>query len=168
MRHPKNCKLPLYDTFAESRRSRSGRRRFRHRRYSGKARPRCRTRPGISPPYRAHQGDYPYSRRGIGRRSGIRSKIFVRSTQELASYDPELAKRPQVIAANKMDALYAEDGEIRSAPERCIFSGWHRSIPDLSRQRPGLKELLYYVQKDAEQPEKRRRYLNRNMIRKCI
>ena len=31
--------------------------------------------------------------------------------QELASYDPELAKRPQVIAANKMDALYAEDGE---------------------------------------------------------
>ena len=46
--------------------------------------------------------------------------------QELASYDPELAKRPQVIAANKMDALYAEDGRGSDpAPERCVCFGWY-------------------------------------------
>ena len=41
--------------------------------------------------------------------------------KELEAYDPELLKRPQVIAANKVDAIYTEDEDpverIRSAPD---------------------------------------------------
>ena len=30
---------------------------------------------------------------------------------ELRAYNPEIAARPQVIAANKIDAIYVEDGQ---------------------------------------------------------
>ena len=68
--------------------------------------------------------------------------------QELASYDPELAKRPQVIAANKMDALYAEDGEDPIRRLRDAFSSDGIEVFPISAvSGQGLKELLYYVQK---------------------
>ena len=68
--------------------------------------------------------------------------------QELASYDPELAKRPQVIAANKMDALYAEDGEDPIQRLRDAFSSDGIEVFPISAvSGQGLKELLYYVQK---------------------
>lgn len=31
--------------------------------------------------------------------------------KELEAYNPEIAARPQVIAANKIDCIYTEDGE---------------------------------------------------------
>ena len=31
--------------------------------------------------------------------------------KELEAYNPEIAKRPQIIAANKTDAIYVEEGE---------------------------------------------------------
>lgn len=64
---------------------------------------------------------------------------------ELEKYNPELLKRPQVIAANKIDALYEGGAEavekIRSAFEKeglRVFA-----ISAVSGQ--GVKELLYYV-----------------------
>lgn len=67
--------------------------------------------------------------------------------QELASYDEALARKPQVIAANKMDALYAEEGgdpvqRLRDAFEPKGISVY--AISAVSGQ--GLKELLYHVQ----------------------
>ncbi|RZS93001.1 GTPase ObgE [Cuneatibacter caecimuris] len=65
---------------------------------------------------------------------------------ELEAYNPELLSRPQVIAANKIDAVYAEDEDpvqrIREAfePEGIpVFA-----ISAVSGQ--GVKELLYKVQ----------------------
>ena len=66
---------------------------------------------------------------------------------ELAAYDPSLLKRPQVIAANKLDALYIEEGEedpverLRRAfaPQGIQVFG----ISAVSGQ--GLKELLHHV-----------------------
>ena len=66
---------------------------------------------------------------------------------ELKAYNPQLLERPQVIAANKMDAVYQEDGapdpvvRIREAfePEGIpVFP-----ISAVSGQ--GIKELLFYV-----------------------
>ena len=34
--------------------------------------------------------------------------------RELEKYNPKLLERPQVIAANKMDAMYSEEDQIRS------------------------------------------------------
>ena len=65
--------------------------------------------------------------------------------QELATYNPEMAKRPQIIAANKIDAIYAEDedpvAKIRQEFEKDgtkVFA-----ISAVSGQ--GVKELLYHV-----------------------
>ncbi len=66
--------------------------------------------------------------------------------QELASYDASLAKKPQVIAANKIDALYTEDGEdpVQRLREEFEPQGIQVfAISAVSGQ--GLKELLYHV-----------------------
>ncbi|MBH1940974.1 GTPase ObgE [Mobilitalea sibirica] len=65
---------------------------------------------------------------------------------ELTSYNPELAKRPQVIAANKVDAIYGEEVDevihkIREAYEPKGISVF--AISAVSGQ--GVKELLYHV-----------------------
>ena len=64
---------------------------------------------------------------------------------ELNAYDPELLKRPQVIAANKVDAIYWEDGDpverIRQAFEPEGIKVY--SISAVSGT--GVKELLYDV-----------------------
>ena len=65
--------------------------------------------------------------------------------KELEAYDPELMKRPQVIAANKIDAVYEGD------EDRCRKSGEEfepqgiRSFAISAVSGKGLKELLYYV-----------------------
>ena len=38
--------------------------------------------------------------------------------KELEAYDPELSKRPQVIAANKIDAIYEGDEDLYRKSER--------------------------------------------------
>lgn len=66
---------------------------------------------------------------------------------ELAAYNADLEKRPQVIAANKIDAIYA-DGEdpVQKLREEFEPKGVKVfAISAVSGQ--GLKELLYYVRK---------------------
>lgn len=66
---------------------------------------------------------------------------------ELAAYDDELAKRPQVIAANKIDAIYTEDED----PVKRLRKEFEpQGIPVFAISAvtgQGVKELLYHVQK---------------------
>jgi Obg family GTPase CgtA len=65
--------------------------------------------------------------------------------KELEAYNEEISKRPQVIAANKIDAIYAEDEDpvqkIRDKYEPLGIKVF--AISAVSGQ--GLKELLYHV-----------------------
>lgn len=65
--------------------------------------------------------------------------------KELEAYNPEIAKRPQVIAANKIDAIYDKDNDpverIRKEFEPKGISVY--AISAVSGQ--GVKELLYHV-----------------------
>ena len=65
--------------------------------------------------------------------------------EELASYDPALLKKPQVIAANKVDAIYTGDEDpvqrLRAEFEPQGIRVF--AISAVSGQ--GVKELLYYV-----------------------
>ncbi|MDO4312912.1 MAG: GTPase ObgE [Eubacteriales bacterium] len=65
---------------------------------------------------------------------------------ELMAYNPEIANRPQVIAANKIDAIYTDGGEdpiqrlkAEFEPKGC------KVFPISGVTGQGLKELLYYV-----------------------
>lgn len=74
---------------------------------------------------------------------------------ELEAYNPEIAKRPQVIAANKIDAIYAEDGEdpLQALKDEFEPQGI-KVFPISGVTGQGLKELLYYVSdclKDLDQ-----------------
>ncbi|MCI8949484.1 MAG: GTPase ObgE [Lachnospiraceae bacterium] len=76
--------------------------------------------------------------------------------KELESYNPELAKKPQVIAANKIDAIY-EDGEDQN-PVAILKEEFEpkgiRVFPISAVSGKGVQELLYYVNellKTAEQ-----------------
>jgi GTP-binding protein len=65
---------------------------------------------------------------------------------ELAAYNPELAKRPQVIAANKTDVLY-EDDEIEVL-KKLKETFEPQGIPVFAISAvsgKGMKELLYHV-----------------------
>lgn len=66
---------------------------------------------------------------------------------ELAAYNEDLAKRPQVIAANKTDAIYTEEGE--EDPVARIRNEFEpqgmKVFPISAVSGKGLKELLYYV-----------------------
>lgn len=65
--------------------------------------------------------------------------------KELESYNAEIAKRPQVIAANKVDAIYAGDEDlVQKIRDEFEPKGMKVfAISAVSGQ--GLKELLYYV-----------------------
>ena len=68
--------------------------------------------------------------------------------KELEAYNPQLLERPQVIAANKMDAVYEEDPGQPSPVERLRAAFEPEGIPvypisAVSGQ--GVKELLYGV-----------------------
>ena len=66
---------------------------------------------------------------------------------ELAAYNADLEKRPQVIAANKIDAIYAEDEDpIQKLKDEFEPKGV-RVFPISAVSGEGLKELLYYVRK---------------------
>lgn len=69
---------------------------------------------------------------------------------ELHNYNPELAKRPQVIAANKIDAIFDGDGEEKNSIVRMKEEFEPQGIPVFpisAVSGTGVKELLYYVQK---------------------
>lgn len=68
---------------------------------------------------------------------------------ELEAYNPEIAKRPQVIAANKIDAIY-QDGE--NDPIQALKDEFEplgvRVFPISGVTGQGIKELLYYVSEE--------------------
>ncbi len=66
---------------------------------------------------------------------------------ELAAYNADLEKRPQVIAANKIDAIYREEGEadpIQRLREEFEPKGV-KVFPISAVSGEGLSDLLYYV-----------------------
>ena len=66
--------------------------------------------------------------------------------KELEAYNPELAKRPQVIAANKMDAMPEEDREvIIEMLEEAFVDKDMKIFPISAVSGQGVKELLWYV-----------------------
>ena len=66
--------------------------------------------------------------------------------EELRAYNEEISKRPQVIAANKIDAIYTEGGEdpVQKLKDEFEPQGI-KVFPISSVTGKGLKELLYYV-----------------------
>ena len=78
--------------------------------------------------------------------------------KELEAYNPEIAKRPQIIAANKTDAIYVEEGE-EDPVERLKKEFELKGIPVYpisAVSGKGLKELLYAVQKKLDELPKER------------
>jgi len=72
--------------------------------------------------------------------------------KELEAYNPELAKRPQVIAANKMDAIYEEDAQKALQAIKSEFEPQGIKVFPISAvSGQGLKELLYEVSTMLEQ-----------------
>jgi len=73
--------------------------------------------------------------------------------KELEAYNPQIAARPQIIAANKIDAIYSEDGENPIAKIREEFEVKQGipvfAISAVSGQ--GVKELLYAVASKLEE-----------------
>ena len=66
--------------------------------------------------------------------------------EELRAYNEEISKRPQVIAANKIDAIYTEDGNdpVQKLKDEFEPQGI-KVFPISAVTGQGLKELLYYV-----------------------
>ncbi len=64
--------------------------------------------------------------------------------KELEKYNPELLKRPQVIAANKIDAIYGDTNEIIGTIKK-EFEPEIKVYPISAVSGKGLKELLFYV-----------------------
>ena len=66
--------------------------------------------------------------------------------KELEAYNADIAHRPQVIAANKIDAIYTEDGEDPVAKIRAEFEPKRIKVFPISAvSGQGLSELLYCV-----------------------
>ena len=65
--------------------------------------------------------------------------------RELRAYDPALLEKPQVIAANKMDAVYGDENEILTALRENFEKDGIRVFPISAVSGKGLKELLYHV-----------------------
>ncbi|WP_455718898.1 GTPase ObgE [Anaerosporobacter sp.] len=65
---------------------------------------------------------------------------------ELEAYNPELLKKPQVIAANKIDVFYGDDEETTLTLMREEFEPQGIKVfPVSAVSGKGVKELLYYV-----------------------
>ena len=66
--------------------------------------------------------------------------------KELESYNPELLKKPQVIAANKIDAIYDESVSAIPALKKEFEAKGIEVFPISAVSGKGIKELLYHVQ----------------------
>lgn len=64
---------------------------------------------------------------------------------ELEAYNPEIARRPQVIAANKMDLVYVEDENPAEQLKKEFEPKGIRVFPISGVTGEGIRELLYYV-----------------------
>lgn len=64
---------------------------------------------------------------------------------ELEAYNPEIAARPQVIAANKTDLIYTEDEDPVEKLKKEFEPKGIKVFPISGATGQGMKELLYYV-----------------------
>ena len=67
--------------------------------------------------------------------------------KELEAYNSELLKKPQVIAANKIDAIYDESESALPALKQEFETKGIQVFPISAVSGQGIKELLYYVKK---------------------
>lgn len=65
--------------------------------------------------------------------------------QELESFNPELLKKPQVIAANKIDAIYEGNNEIIEKLKETFEPSGIKVFPISAVSRQGVRELMFYV-----------------------
>lgn len=65
--------------------------------------------------------------------------------KELEAYNPEIAKRPQVIAANKIDAIYDKENSPVEAIKKEFEPMGIAVYPISAVSGQGVKELLYHV-----------------------
>lgn len=65
--------------------------------------------------------------------------------KELDSYNPDIARRPQVIAANKTDMLYGDDNTAIEKIKQEFEPKGIRVFPISAISGQGVRELLYYV-----------------------
>ncbi len=65
--------------------------------------------------------------------------------KELEAYNPLLCQKPQVIAANKIDAIYGEDNDPIQALKNEFEPKGIKVYPISAVSGKGLKELLYHV-----------------------
>lgn len=69
---------------------------------------------------------------------------------ELEAYNPEIAKRPQVIAANKIDVIYAEGEDPLKRLKDEFEPKGIRVFPMSGVTGEGIQELLYYVSEQLQ------------------
>ncbi|MCR5518035.1 MAG: GTPase ObgE, partial [Lachnospiraceae bacterium] len=65
--------------------------------------------------------------------------------KELEQFNPELLKKPQVIAANKIDALYEGDDDVIKRLRDTFEKDGIKVFPISAVSKKGVKELLYAV-----------------------
>ena len=74
--------------------------------------------------------------------------------KELEAYNPDIASRPQVIAANKIDCFYGDDKERVLAKLKEAFEPQGIKVFPISAvSGEGVKELLYYTKKMLDEVE---------------
>lgn len=71
--------------------------------------------------------------------------------KELEAYNPDIAHRPQVIAANKIDAIYDEESDPVGAIKAEFEPKGISVYPISAVSGKGLKELLYHVNRMLEE-----------------
>ena len=65
--------------------------------------------------------------------------------KELEAYNPELLKKPQVIAANKIDAIYGDENEIITSLRNEFEKDGIKVYPISAVSGQGVRELLFHV-----------------------
>jgi GTP-binding protein len=65
--------------------------------------------------------------------------------RELEAYNPELLKKPQVIAANKMDAVYGDENEVLQNLRNAFEKDGMKVFPISAVSGQGLRELLFEI-----------------------
>ena len=68
--------------------------------------------------------------------------------KELTAYNEEIARRPQVIAANKTDLIYEGENEIVEKLRKEFEPQGMKVFPISAVSGKGVKELLYYVREE--------------------